>query len=172
MTIKSIDKKPTTREDIVNHPDLRNMIFFAIKKLNIPHDIEDDIAQTVALNLMYKKIAEANSVSFNIFQHTKWVYWNYKSKREAYRRERIQVGYEHTPDISFEENPVELKEFKEWYVENSRFLPQVDRDVLEMSYIQGILLKDIGEKLGLTKQRAQQIRSRAIKKLREFYEES
>lgn len=172
MATQTINKKPTTREDIVNHPDLRNMIGFAIKKLNIPHEIEDDIAQTVALNLMYKKICAENSITFNIFQHTKWVYWNYKSKREACRRDRIQVGYEQTPDISFEENPVELKEFKEWYVENSRFLPQVDRDVLEMSYIQGMLLKDIGEHLGLTKQRAQQIRSRAIKKLREFYEES
>jgi RNA polymerase sigma factor (sigma-70 family) len=166
------EKKPTTREDIINSPHLSKMISFAMKTLNVPHDIQDDIAQTTALNLLQKKIFEANSVSFNIFQHTKWVYWNHKSKRETYRRNRIQVGYEHTPDILCEEKPFELDEFKEWYLENSRFLPQVDRDVLEMSYIQGMILEKIGETLGVTKERARQIRFRAIKKLREFYEES
>lgn len=163
-------EKLTTREDIINHPDLRNIIYFSMKKLCVPHEDTDDVFQTTVLNLMTKRISDKSSVTYNIFQHTKWVYWNFKSKREVSKRDRIQVGYDKTPDVAVSEDYQTLPEFKEWYIENVRFLPLVDQQILRMSYIDGVLLREIGDQLGLTKQRVQQIRTRAIKKLREFYD--
>jgi hypothetical protein len=90
-----------TKEDILNHPDLKNIIFWCMKKIRVPESQEDDILQNVVLSIIKRGIKENLTLTSNIYRHTQWVYWNTRSKVVLKRKSRIVTGCEKTPDKIF-----------------------------------------------------------------------
>ncbi len=66
--------------------------------------------------------------------------------------------------------PIDAYEQRELLNYGMSFLSARERNVLEEIYFEGNVMEDIGKSLGVTRQRVEQIRDVACRRLRRFFE--
>lgn len=157
------DKKLTTREDILNHPDFMNMLYWCAKKLKI-EDGAEDIIQTTALHLCKYKICPENSVLSNIIFHMKWVMMRPNTKKILARTVNLTTGCENFSGPLCEDSH-EVFEFVDEFEKLN--IEPIQRQVLILYYREGKTLKEVGEIIGKVQERVRIIKLRAIEACRE-----
>jgi RNA polymerase sigma factor (sigma-70 family) len=85
-------------------------------------------------------------------------------------------GITHTYTYTFE---IGLPQLHQWPTLDKitdiafvKFLPKINRDVIEMHYGQGMLMDEIGRRLNLSQSRISQIHTASIKMIRQYCEEN
>lgn len=164
------EKKPITLDDILNHPDLKNIIFWCMKKIRVPLEEEDEVTQNTVLSLIKRGIRSDLTITSNIYRHTQWVYWSSKSKIVLARKSRITTGCEKTPDKIIIDNGQKAVDDREWYVKKVSTLSSFYQKIIKMRFVERLSLQEIGNKLNMTRSAVQQIETKILKKLKESYE--
>lgn len=158
----------TTKEDIINHPDLLNIMHWTAIKLHVPVEDRDDLIQDVVLNILKGKIYEKISIIHNVVNHMRWKLMTGRSKVILARKVNLVTNWADSFDsdnnnYQYEDNDIlEIRDLIE-----SINLSEIEKQILQLYYFEYKTFAEVGKIVGKSLERIREIKNEIIEKYRE-----